>query len=183
MVCYMKCDPLHHPTKGFRAQCSLSDGKWFEKAIGTCTFEHHCYWPQAGPMGCYHCHDNLIDLGYHTVGHSIRPTMKNHGNDHHHHETHYHGHGHGHGHYHRSNNGTKQEVNLDDIEEVAEDEVVFRKRRDDRHGGYSHGHNHNYGHHHHSSHAHSSIVHTQTVTKVTEVVKETVKVGVKKAHR
>ena len=73
MVCTLKCDPLHAPTRGYRAQCSLMDGRWFEKAIGNCAFEHKCYWPGAGPMGNYYCHDNLMEKGYHEVGHSVLP--------------------------------------------------------------------------------------------------------------
>ena len=156
MVCFLKCDPLHRGTSGYRAQCSLMDGRWFEKAIGTCKFEHHCFWPQAGPMGCYNCHDNLIQMGYHDHGHSVIP---NRGQT----SGHSHGGSHGHGHVHR--NGTDRDV-VDGIEEVQDEEVILRKKR-----AYGH-----HGSHHHGTHATSSVTHTQKVTQITQIVEEKVEV-------
>ena len=64
IVCYLNCDPIHQAKSGFRAQCRITDGVWFEPMAPKCHFGHNCYWPSAGPMGEYNCESNLFDLGY-----------------------------------------------------------------------------------------------------------------------
>lgn len=103
LICHFKCDPIHKLKGGGKAQCRMSDGVWIEKTMPVCHMGHHCEWPTAGPMGCYECKDNLMDLGYSGLGFSTE------------------------------DEGDRREINFEDMEEVDEDEdydSFFRKKRD-----------------------------------------------------
>lgn len=65
---------------------------------------HMCEWPTAGPMGCYECKDNLMELGYSGLGFSTE-----------------------------SEEGDRREIDFSEMEEIDEDandyESFFRKKR------------------------------------------------------
>ena len=64
IVCHLNCNPMHKAKGGYRAQCRIATGEWFEPMNPVCQFGHSCFWPNAGPMGEYICESNIVQLGY-----------------------------------------------------------------------------------------------------------------------
>ena len=106
LICHFKCDPIHKLKGGGKAQCRMSDGVWIEKSMPVCHMGHMCEWPTAGPMGCYECKDNLMQLGYQGLGFNTES----------------------------EDDEDRREINFEDFEEVEEDDEdydsFFRKKRD-----------------------------------------------------